>query len=109
MFRTSASAPLLGSCVMVSPDSESDVLPTVQGAWASELEFQSTTIGMIAEIGHDRIVLVRTSGILTLPASAWFTITGRTTGSNVPIPPLTIVQHGGVVFLDVGAARRRGS
>lgn len=83
---------------MIAPESVSDVLPTVQSAWASELEFQSTVIGMIDAINQDGTVIVRTSGILTLPAEMWALIIGRTTGSNFPNPPLTI---GMSYFLDV--------
>jgi hypothetical protein len=75
---------------MISPESSSDVLPTVQSAWASELEFQSTVIGMLAAINQDGTVLVRTSGILTLPADVWALIIGKTTDRNFPNPPLTV-------------------
>ncbi len=95
--RTSASPLRLGSSVMIAPDSESDVLPTIQGAFASESEFQSTVIGMIAAINQDGTVIVRTSGILTLPADQWVHLIGKTSSKNFPNPPLTI---GMSYFLD---------
>jgi len=99
VLRSPEPIPLLGSCVMISPESQSDVLPTVQHAYASEIELQSTVIGMVAAINQDDTILVRTSGILTLPAELWAFIMGKTSSNNPPTkPPLTI---GMTYFLNV--------